>query len=262
MDCQEVTTHIPGYLAGTLPRETREALLAHVATCDACRAELAAAEETWEGLDRIPPAAPDLPAMQARFDAMLNEQQGAPRRSLQGERRQVMPWLAAAAALFLGIVIGRYTPTSAAPPADTQIAALRTELGDMRQMISLSLLQQQSAISRLQGVVFTRQIEQPRGDVIAALLDTLAYDDNVNVRLASIDALKRFMDRDFVKQRTLDALPRQTSPLVQIALIDFVVESAGKESVPALRALAGGATTEQTVRARATEGLRRLGAQS
>ena len=66
----------------------------------------------------------------------------------------------------------------------------------MRQMMSLSLLQQQSATARLQGVVSIAQIDDPSGDVIAALLDTLMYDPNANVRLATIDALKRFMDRD------------------------------------------------------------------
>jgi hypothetical protein len=259
MECQDATAHIADYLAGVLPPEQLEALRAHAAVCTACRAELAAAEETWEQLGRIPQVTPDLFRMQTRFDALLADHQPSRGRRL---RQIALASLAAAALLFIGIAIGRQTAAPALPATDAQIAALRGELGEMRQMVSLSLLQQQSAIARLQGVVFTREIDQPGGDVIAALLDTLAYDENVNVRLATIDALKRFMDRDLVRQRTLDALPRQTSPLVQIALIDFVVESAGAESVPALRALSESSTVEPAVRTRASEGLRRLGARS
>jgi len=268
MECEEATAHTADYLAGTLSDETVDALRAHTAVCAACRAELGAAEETWAELERIPPMAPDLPAMQTRFDAVLSGYQQAtpshPGRATasQGLRRVALVGLAAAAVLLVGIAIGRQTATPAIPATDTQIAALREELGEMRQMMSLSLLQQQSAIARLQGVVSTREIDQPNGDVIAALLDTLAYDENANVRLATIDALKRFMDRDLVRRRALDALTRQTSPLVQIALIDFVVESAGVESVPSLRTLAARSDVAQAVRARAAEGLRRLGARS
>ena len=264
MECQDATAHIADYLAGTLPVEEREALRAHAAACAACRDELTAATETWQQLGRIPPVAPDVPAMRTRFDAVLaGYQEGLwslPRRSTRSVRRRALAALAAAALLTIGIAIGRQTAPPAAPAADLQMAALREELGEMRQMMSLSLLQQQSATARLQGVVSTRQIDDPGGEVIAALLDTLMYDANANVRLATVDALKRFMDRDLVRRRTLDALPRQTSPLVQIALIDFAVESAGVGSAEALRTLSEDSMVEDAVRMRAAQRLRQLGA--
>jgi hypothetical protein len=271
MECQDATAHIADYLAGTLPVEELEALRVHAAACAACRDELTAAEEMWQHLGRIPPVAPDLPAMRRRFDTVLAGYQlglggpppHAPRATArQAARRIALSALAAAALLMIGIGIGRQTAPPAAPAADTQIAALREELSEMRQMMSLSLLQQQSATARLQGVISTGQIDDPRGEVVAALLDTLMYDPNPNVRLATVDALKRFMDRDLVRRRTLDALPRQTSPLVQIALIDFVVASAGGESAEALRTLAKDPMVEAAVRTRAAERLRQLGAKS
>jgi hypothetical protein len=161
--------------------------------------------------------------------------------------------------LVIGMGIGRQTVQ---PPVDTQMVALREELREMRQMMSLSLLQQQSAAARLQGVISIRQIDDPGGDVIAALLDTLTNDPNPNVRLATIDALARFMDRDLVRRRTIEALPRQTSPLVQIALIDFVVESAGAESADALRTISKDSAVADAVRTHAAQALRQLGARS
>jgi hypothetical protein len=258
MECQDATAHIADYLAGTLPVEELEALRVHAAACAACRDELTAAEEMWQHLGRIPPVAPDLPAMRRRFDTVLAGYQSG----LGGRPGRIALSALAAALLVIGIAIGRQTAPPAAPAADTQIAALREELSEMRQMMSLSLLQQQSAAARLQGVISTGQIDDPRGEVVAALLDTLMYDPNPNVRLATVDALKRFMDRDLVRRRTLDALPRQTSPLVQIALIDFVVASAGGESAEALRTLAKDPMVEAAVRTRAAETLRQLGAKS
>jgi hypothetical protein len=259
MECQDATAHIADYLAGTLPVEELKALRAHAAACAACRDELTAAEETWQHLGGIPPVAPDAPAMRTRFDAMV----AAYQEGLGGrQRRMAVAALAAAALLVIGIAIGRQTARPAAPAADTQIAALRVELGQMREMMALSLLQQQSAIARLQGVVSTGQIDEPGGEVIAALLDTLMYDPNANVRLATVDALKRFMDRDLVRRGTLDALPRQTSPLVQIALIDFVAESAGIESAPALRNLSENTKVPDAVRMRAAQRLRQMGGRS
>ena len=129
----------------------------------------------------------------------------------------------------------------------------------MRQVLTLSLLQQQSASERLKGVSFTAQAEQPGNEVALALLDTLMHDPNVNVRLATIDALKRFAARENVRRGVIEALASQTSPLVQIALIDFVVETNGRDAADTLRRLSGDPMLDQAVRGRAARALRQIG---
>ena len=126
-------------------------------------------------------------------------------------------------------------------------------------MVALSLLQQQSASQRLKGVSWTGQIEMPGNEIVSALLDTLTHDANVNVRLASIDALKRFADQQNVRVATVDALTHQDSPLVQVALIDFMVEINEREAVPELRRLSEDTTVNQAVRERARWSLQRIG---
>src|SRR5687768_938846 len=113
-------------------------------------------------LGTVPVDRPDSAAMRARFDAVLEADQ----RGLRVGGRQPAHFIwrygwqfaAAAAALVLGVSIGRQT---ASPVSDPQLAMLREELREMRQMVTLSLLQQQSASERLKGVSFTTQIEQP-----------------------------------------------------------------------------------------------------
>ena len=98
--------------------------------------------------------------------------------------------------------------------------------------------------------------------MVSALLDTLLHDPNVNVRLASIDALARFADQQQVRQGAVDALQSASSPLVQIALIDFVVGAREKGSIDALKKLAADPGLNEAVRVHASQGLDRLGAKS
>jgi hypothetical protein len=222
--------------------------------------------DVWQMLGDIPPEPANSAAMRSRFDAALH----AERRRTRGWRASILrrgqghatfrPWALAAAAvavLALGIVIGRSMTFTSRP--DPALADLRQELHDMRQMVALSLLQQQSASERLKGVTWTGEIERPGGAIVSALLDTLVHDPNVNVRLASIDALKRFADQQRVREATVDALARQMSPLVQVALIDFMVEVNEREALPQLRRLSQDAMVNQTVRERAAWGLQRIG---
>jgi len=136
---------------------------------------------------------------------------------------------------------------------------LREELRGMRQMVTLSLLQQQSASERLKGVTSSSQIEQPGREVVSALIETLRNDSNVNVRLASVDALRRFGGRETVRRDVVAALPQQDSPLVQIALIDFLLEAQGPDAAMTLRRIAEDMMFDKAVRARAERGLRQVG---
>jgi hypothetical protein len=87
------------------------------------------------------------------------------------------------------------------------------------------------------------------------------HDSNVNVRLATIDALERFATREDVRRGTIQAVQQQqqASPLVQIALIDFMVKTNERESVPTLQRLAVDPQVNAAVRTRAAWGLQQLG---
>jgi hypothetical protein len=135
---------------------------------------------------------------------------------------------------------------------------MRGELHDMRQMLTLSLLQQQSATERLRGVSYTAGIDQPGNEVVAALLDTLLHDPSVNVRLSAVDALRRFSDRADVRLGTKQAVTDSTAPMLQVAVIDFMVETRDPQARVVLRQLADDGTVDQSVRGRARWGLERL----
>ena len=236
---------------------------------DVDRREAEGLDATWRMLGGIDAPAPESDRMRARLDAVLDAVEHAappaPQRWL-GRRDlaaggYAMQGLAAAAVLVVGIAIGRFVVPDPTRPADSssEIAAMRGEMRELREMVSLSLMQQQSASDRLKGVTWTGQLDRPSGEVVSALLDALMHDPNVNVRLATIDALERFASRDDVRRATIQAIERQPSPLVQIALIDYMVKTNQRESATTLRRLAQDPQVDGAVRARAAWGLQQLG---
>ena len=169
---------------------------------------------------------------------------------------------AAAMVILAAFVAGLYWPRPGAASQEalqaTNLAEVRGELHQMREMLTLSLMQQQSATERLRGVSGSAQIDQPGNQIVGALLDTLMHDSNVNVRLACVDALRRFSRQDQVRQGTIQALNESAFPLVQIALIDYMVETKDKAAVDALRRLSEDSMANEAVRGRAVWGLQQL----
>jgi hypothetical protein len=176
-------------------------------------------------------------------------------------RQPVLQLGVSAGLLTLGVVIGMQVRSASNirnTQAGTEVAELRGELSEMRQLVALSLMQQDSASDRLKGVNWSYQLQPPGREVLTALLDTLMHDSNVNVRLATVDALRQFGDQPVVRRGVLEAIARQQSPMVQIALIDLAVDLREKESVPTLRQLTEDQNTNASVRERAQKGLAEL----
>jgi HEAT repeat protein len=158
--------------------------------------------------------------------------------------------------LILGIGIGYRM--HAVPAANPEMSELRSELSQTKQMVALSLMQQQSATDRLRGVNWSYRLQQPSAEVLHALLDTLMHDSNVNVRLATVDALRQFGNQPDVRRGLVNAISQQESPMVQIALIDAAVDLRDKESVGTLRKLTQDQSADSAVRDRAQKALEQL----
>ena len=268
MRCEQVQQQLADLLTSGSEAIDDPEVRQHLEGCAACRHEAAALDQLWSGLGRIPPALPDSTAMRARFASMLagyeQGREGAAASRMSGWVvrwwRQPLVQLAAAAVLLaLGVTVGR---ASRPAPAADEMASVRSELREMRQMVTLTLMQQQSASDRIKGVTWSSTLEQPGSEVVSALLDTLLHDPNVNVRLAAIDALARFAGEQQVRQGAIEALRSASSPMVQIALIDFVVGVRDTGSIDTLKKLVADPSLNETVRRRAAQGLDRLGAKS
>lgn len=139
---------------------------------------------------------------------------------------------------------------AAAAPGNEDVHALREEVRSLSHLVALSLLRNESASDRLQGVSYSRQSSATDPRVLAALLEAANRDANDNVRLAAIDALKPLLGRREVRDRLLQGFDGQRSPLVQIALVDAIATSTLGEAESLLRSLLARPSLDPAVRQR------------
>ena len=268
LTCEQARERLAERWVDGIDEPRRMELDAHLGGCSDCREQAEELDSMWHAMALMPEEEPSR-RMRANFDHMLDayraggaatgpamaETQTAssarPPRWWEGlaalwPRQPLVQFAIAGAALVFGLVSGHlYT----ARQQDQQtIAQLRGEMNGMRQLVALSLLQQQSASDRLKGVTYSVRMEPAADEVLNALLDTLREDGNVNVRLAAVDALRQFSTRQAVRRGLREAIGNQDSPLVQVALIDWAMESRDNGSLPALRELARRADLNPSVR--------------
>src|SRR5258708_4920050 len=260
MKCEEIAELLPDYLQEGLGVEQKKIVERHLESCVEC-GEVAG---LWKKLALIPDEQPSA-ASRERFEAMLEAYQAGrgdesvTRRAADkgGSIWNVFEWLRSpvgAVAWSIALVaLGTYVglQLGSAKSNSQDLAALHTELTNMRQMVALSMLQQQSASQRLEGVTWARREGQLRPHALSALMHTLRYDASVDVRLAALDALSRHAGQPLVTKTVVDALQEQQSPLVQVALIDQLVEWRDAGAAPRLGKLREKPNLNPTVRPRA-----------
>src|SRR2546422_2839282 len=230
MECEEVRDQFADYLIDNLQEPARLEVRNHLAACESCRYEAEGLKTLWTKLGTIPAAEPGR-ELRARFQVMLEAyRHGLDQAPSLSFRQSMNEWLArwwpaqpvlqfglALVLLVVGVAAGwRLRPEPVVQP-NGEITELRGELRQMRQMVALSLMQQQSASERLKGVNWSYQVDRPDREVVAALLRTLKYDPSADVRLAALDALHKTIHDPAVREGLVDALDRQESPLVQMA---------------------------------------------
>ena len=266
MKCERIAELLPDYLQGNLKPEQDDQIEAHIEQCAQCRADVT----VWRELAHLPDEQPS-EQLRARFEAMLHAyQQGqsekagaAPERhagwNWWGGMQWVRPALGFAAALLL--FVAGYFVGGQRSPGDShtqEIAAVQSELTNMRQLLVLSMLQQQSASERLQGITWSTQVQQADPQVLSALLHALRYDSSVGVRLAALDALSRHGNQPQVRSGLLNTLNAQQSPLVQVALIDLLVDWRDTSAVQKLQIVQQDPNQNPAVRQRAELAIEKL----
>jgi hypothetical protein len=135
---------------------------------------------------------------------------------------------------------------------------LRREVQDMRQMLAVSLLEQSSTTERLRGVNLSYSLENPDSRTIEALLDTLNNDSNINVRLASANALYLFYDSPSVKEGIIQSLSQQNSPFIQVALVDLLVNMKERQALESFKKLVAANELDPKVKQMLEQGIQEL----
>ncbi len=185
-----------------------------------------------------------------QFQAMLGEEK---RRLVKGsfsfkfaDWNVILPRLGLAAVLLvIGFVGGNLLQH---PSSNPDVQQLTLQVGELKEMMMLSLLEKESASERLRAVSLTNEMEKVSDKVTKALFQTLNHDTNVNVRLAALEALIPYVSQSTVREELIRSITIQDSPLVQVTLADLMVSLQEKKSVGALQKLLDNDSTPKDVK--------------
>jgi hypothetical protein len=134
----------------------------------------------------------------------------------------------------------------------------RRQLAETKQLMHAMLGNDQSASQRIRGVNVAMEMSNADDEIVNALLNAMQADPNTNVRLAALDALAKFQHDAMVRKVLIDALPKQTDPMVQINLIQLLVQMKEKEVIKDLQKILDDAGTMQAVKDEAYTGILKL----
>ena len=246
MTCDQAKSFIAGSWQSELDTNSEAGLRQHLSGCQECAAEAEVLGGIWQRLGDFPAPEPSH-ALNMRWEATLQTliaesgyRAPKPARTLSfanfWPRNPVWQGAIAMACLAVGLVAGSASP-GLFRQNNSELAKLHREIASTREMVALSLLQQQSATERLRGVEYSGGMKTMEPEVVTALVHAINEDSSVNVRLAAIDALGKASGSSGVLASLTRSLPDQDSPMVQAALVDYFVDAHDRQAVGALRQL-------------------------
>jgi archaellum biogenesis ATPase FlaH len=274
MNCEHASEMMVDWLNNQMPASERAAFETHLNECLDCQSEIKATRQLWEvmGNVAVPKPSDNLPI---QFYTMLEGFKGTENKKVQktafwDDLRAKIETIFAPKVLLrlsysvfllmIGLAGGYLMNRQQTPDYQGQIQKLSDQVQDMNQKMMLTLLEKEnsSATERLTAVSYTQKIDQVDAQVVEALLSTLNNDSNVNVRLATLEALAQLADNPKVREGLVQSILKQDTPLVQAALADVMVKLEEKRSIKPLQRLLEKDDTDVIVKTKIKETLKAL----
>lgn len=243
MNCKDFENNLLLYLEGKLPPELQDVYRIHINSCDSCSNQVAEYQQLWKVMD-TPELSPPEDKVKARFYDFLETQSDSTtspkvKKSWLGVknlqwRNPILGGLIAAV-LILGVAIG-YLLDNPKAMIETPQATPKLVLTTSEKNLIVAL-RNQSASERIEAIQASHSIQSPHPQLVIVLLNTLNQDENPNVRLATLEVLKKYSNQPKVRIGLIQALEQQTSPLIQLAIIDLITGRQYKDAIPVFNEL-------------------------
>lgn len=144
----------------------------------------------------------------------------------------------AASLLLLVFALGWYFGSDDA--VERELAATRT--------LMLELMNDRSSSARMRAATVSLGLETADPQVIANLGHLLRNDESTNVRLAALDALRRFSADSTARGEMLEAMGEVPPPAVRVQLLEILVGLDEKRVLPYLKEMITNDTLPQRLR--------------
>lgn len=278
MEAQEFNELLPDYALGQLTAAETASFEAHLIQYP----EAVVTVEIWRELRSFKQNIPDPSAQMDRsfYDALDQEmaQESSTNETstttsakvtrIYSWKRTLYRGVAAAAILLFGLFIGSkfggdrsalVDENNAFAKAETQsIQDAENETEEVRSQLVIALADQSSASKRLQAVSEVNKMTNANDQVIMALFKMLNSDPNVNVRLAAVTSLSKYVDNPKVREGLVMSITKQESPLVQIALAELMVALKEQKSIDSMETLLQQPDINAAVKLKLEESIKRI----
>lgn len=241
MEKNHVTNLLPEYLDHTLSKKEKERVEQHIAGCIQCKLELDEMKILFKAFEGESISVPT-ESLSAKFDKALQEEKMETTKviPISSERRKagwasnMLKVAASVALLVASFQMGRFLQQE---KSNEDIAVLLDESLQFKQTAMLSLMENQSASKRIQGVNYIEEFSKPDETIVIALANRLLNDENDNVRLNAFEALSKFTASETVKTAFIEALKIEKNPSIQIAIIQALVQIQEKKAAAPMKKL-------------------------
>jgi hypothetical protein len=158
-----------------------------------------------------------------------------------------------AGAVISGLFFGPYNNRN-----NSELTEIKTEMQNMKEIVMLNMLKEESPSQRIQAVNYTDGLTEPDIKVLDALATTLNNDNNVNVRIAAAYSLARYSNRQQVRDTLVASLGKQTEPIIQVILMNILVEMKETRAVQTMKQILTDDKSLQEVKDVAQKGVNTL----
>lgn len=256
MEREKLESLLIEYIDGTLSADEKKAI-------DKILVESQEAQRMYQELSEVinlmnkSKSLSALPGHDSTFAINLKSEQATYGNSKTVFFRPIIYKVAAAIALVLVGVAGGFW-INKNYQQEQELAALRKEMTETKQLMMAMLANGQSASQRMQGVNVALTISTADEEVVKALANAMANDPNTNVRLAALEALGKFVGESEVRKILVASLSTQNDPVVQIALIQLLVNIKEKSVVNDLEKIINDDSNIDAVKDEAYTGIMKL----
>lgn len=278
MEAQEFNELLPDYILGKLTESQNSSFKEYLTK----HPEAAATVEAWNEVENfefenpVPSAQMDhsfYSALRQEMDRDTKEYEVIENSdvnviSMRPWKKRLFQSIAAAAILLVGFLIGNTIGSEngavivgddAFAKAETQsIQEAENETEAVRSQLVIALADQPSASKRLQAVSEVNKMSNATDQVIVALFKMLNSDPNVNVRLAAVTSLSKYVDNPKVREGLVMSITKQESPLVQLALAELMVTLKEQKSIDSMETLLQQPDINAAVKLKLEESIKRI----
>ncbi|MEP2772791.1 MAG: HEAT repeat domain-containing protein [Fulvivirga sp.] len=253
MDDKKMKELMIDYIDGKLTGELKLFVEKHINKGEHNRKSFEELKETIDLLQHDKEVEPDsdlklnfLDTLESEIEQLENELENKEAKVIGLKISNYWQVAAAVSILVVGLLGGYWLTTNS--QEKEQLMALQREMEATKKMVMMALNDQNSASQRMLGVNASYELKTADGDIVDALIETMNTDDNVNVRLAAINALANFKNEPSIRNALIASLEKQEDPIVQITLINLMVEMKEKGAIEELKEIIEDSTNIESVK--------------